>query len=967
MSDDDDRESALGDFDDGDSEQAASFQGSGQRQGTHFDLGEFSGNGHNVEIESEEGSEIAVSEDGDDDDEFEFDDPNAHSHRINVAPASGGGNGGFGVDIQSDDSSEPFDDDFDDDEGDFDIQEEADEEVDEELKQQLEDMKTFDEWKELSVRAKVYAIVEPALSADIEMPPKYLNFTWAYAAVYFCLTLIHVALLLTITFSDINKTATDVVFALTCGFFAVDLVIRLLFCTILSKVPMIVVDIFTLGSAVIIWLELLEDPYLEIAYYVVQFRALRLYLITRLGLHTDTFRDINLAFVTIANSAKSLSIFVCLLVVGLFLFSTAVYLLERGNFDPVRQAWYRPCADLKGCHDEFSPFQSIPDALWLIINTMTTVGLGDVTPATTAGRVVTGMAMIAGVFVIAFPTMVLVGNLTLIRKNFFREEERLKRLKEDAEIAFLEMQRANRQQTQGLMEGDFGSIPQLHISENGENDLPLPTGSLPNTPVIQSLQSMAQLGSGSLSSMRIFSPTSDTNLKPKAYFSFMGDTAREVRATRCPMIFHYQPFMAVLGDDTGRPILSGIHQIDEMWFEAQMFLVLDDPVAQEAAARAVRGGEKFGSNVFCRATPLYGLEVQFSTKLAGIKMLRRSDIGEVHDLHVPLTLRIHFDGAGGEKIDQRAEMVRQELIGAQLTITCSTQPVTSGVWYETIFITSSMLSKTPFSADLKAIAAHVSSDLLLTEEQRQAQAKHNKPGMELKRRDYAYVTKRDLQTLLQPVLAQLTAEGQVIRNVVAVMEQLTKIVALHCRVIRLSSMPTGLHTAVYGLSHVAVHEKLYEVDTDYFRTADWPIGSVKVEKAEKGKQFHVRSVIGASKGGPQPKVDDIKSFQSPFTSDVSMRTSMLRDHALDEVHKENEEQARILVEIAEKAKKRQEAQHRGADFSDLAGLGGEAGEEAVGDHDDDDDDSVGSLDEDGLTREERHQVQQKLLFASGKY
>ena len=48
-------------------------------------------------------------------------------------------------------------------------------------------------------------------------------------------------------------------------------------------------------------------------------------------------------------------------------------------------------------------FGSIPDAMWWAIVTLTTVGYGDVVPVTTAGRVIAGMTMLAGLMMLALP------------------------------------------------------------------------------------------------------------------------------------------------------------------------------------------------------------------------------------------------------------------------------------------------------------------------------------------------------------------------------------------------------------------------------------------------------------------------------------------------------------------------------------------------------------------------------------
>jgi voltage-gated potassium channel len=48
-------------------------------------------------------------------------------------------------------------------------------------------------------------------------------------------------------------------------------------------------------------------------------------------------------------------------------------------------------------------FGSIPVSMWWAVVTITTVGYGDVVPVTTFGRIIAGMTMIAGIFMLALP------------------------------------------------------------------------------------------------------------------------------------------------------------------------------------------------------------------------------------------------------------------------------------------------------------------------------------------------------------------------------------------------------------------------------------------------------------------------------------------------------------------------------------------------------------------------------------
>ena len=66
-------------------------------------------------------------------------------------------------------------------------------------------------------------------------------------------------------------------------------------------------------------------------------------------------------------------------------------------------------------------FGSIPDAIWWAIATLTTVGYGDVTPVTPAGKVFGGLLMIMGIAMYALPTGILASGFAQeFRKHEFR-------------------------------------------------------------------------------------------------------------------------------------------------------------------------------------------------------------------------------------------------------------------------------------------------------------------------------------------------------------------------------------------------------------------------------------------------------------------------------------------------------------------------------------------------------------------
>eukprot|EP01065_Artemidia_motanka_P047415 TRINITY_DN7429_c0_g2_i1.p1 TRINITY_DN7429_c0_g2~~TRINITY_DN7429_c0_g2_i1.p1 ORF type:complete len:650 (+),score=189.91 TRINITY_DN7429_c0_g2_i1:161-1951(+) len=98
-----------------------------------------------------------------------------------------------------------------------------------------------------------------------------------------------------------------------------------------------------------------------------------------------------------------------------------------------RSAWIRK--NDSGFRDAGTPiaFQSIPDAMWWALVTLTTVGYGDSFPVTPLGKTVGGIAMVAGLLVIAYPVTVISTAFTELQMQFDkkrranRRRERFKR------------------------------------------------------------------------------------------------------------------------------------------------------------------------------------------------------------------------------------------------------------------------------------------------------------------------------------------------------------------------------------------------------------------------------------------------------------------------------------------------------------------------------------------------------------
>jgi len=69
-------------------------------------------------------------------------------------------------------------------------------------------------------------------------------------------------------------------------------------------------------------------------------------------------------------------------------------------------------------------YASIPESMWCVMATLTTVGYGDMCPITLPGRIVASLVMLLGIALIAVPTSLISSNLTDILQDR-REQKRL--------------------------------------------------------------------------------------------------------------------------------------------------------------------------------------------------------------------------------------------------------------------------------------------------------------------------------------------------------------------------------------------------------------------------------------------------------------------------------------------------------------------------------------------------------------
>lgn len=157
--------------------------------------------------------------------------------------------------------------------------------------------------------------------------------------------------------------------------------------------PMNVVDLLAVLPFFLEVTILYTGGYLDMRFL----RSIRLVRLFKFGRHST---QLQLIIGGLKKSIWPLALVFLMLSLALVMFGTAMFMVERGTWDNVKQCYMR-------YDGSCSPFESIPESFWWGIATLTTVGYGDVYPITVGGKMVAALAMIVGIICVALPTTVL--------------------------------------------------------------------------------------------------------------------------------------------------------------------------------------------------------------------------------------------------------------------------------------------------------------------------------------------------------------------------------------------------------------------------------------------------------------------------------------------------------------------------------------------------------------------------------
>ncbi|KAM6968282.1 LOW QUALITY PROTEIN: delayed-rectifier potassium channel regulatory subunit KCNS2-like, partial [Aplochiton taeniatus] len=123
-------------------------------------------------------------------------------------------------------------------------------------------------------------------------------------------------------------------------------------------------------------------------------RLMRIFRILKLARHSTGLRSLG---ATLRNSYKEVGLLLLYLAVGVSFFSVMAYTVEK--------------------EEDGEDFATIPSCWWWATVSMTTVGYGDVVPASVAGKLTASACILAGILVVVLPITLIFNKFSLFYKR----------------------------------------------------------------------------------------------------------------------------------------------------------------------------------------------------------------------------------------------------------------------------------------------------------------------------------------------------------------------------------------------------------------------------------------------------------------------------------------------------------------------------------------------------------------------
>ena len=174
------------------------------------------------------------------------------------------------------------------------------------------------------------------------------------------------------------------------SYFLLELVARILACPDLKKFVKVSLNIIDIVAVVPYFIILCIDiTKLTSLGFLRILRFLRVLRLFRLSKHSARIKIVG---AILSESLKDLRLlFVCLMIIAVFSGSLMFFIENTA---------------------ENSPFTSIPESMWWALQTVVTLGYGDITPTTVAGRCYSAIFMVFGAVTISLPVLSIVMKFT---------------------------------------------------------------------------------------------------------------------------------------------------------------------------------------------------------------------------------------------------------------------------------------------------------------------------------------------------------------------------------------------------------------------------------------------------------------------------------------------------------------------------------------------------------------------------